>query len=326
MSPIVQMTTDPPLSATVLLAERARQASHLARGGSGQLGASVEGGAVRAVWCRRDSTMRSFLGSIMSDEEAVEGGLEMERLLDEHRPDGAIIRMIGSTGPASRITLRRRALYFSLGVLEYREILPLPATFDIFLASLGRATRSHARNSLRDFDRRGFSHTLTSGQPIEITDEIRSLSERNMPSATPPHRLMEYVRDANAQDRPFQSAVHGPDGRLISVIIGYVVDGHAMLICQFNPHDAPKIGQAGCSLLHRALLIRRLIGMGVTGLIVINGCNGMLRPYCLPVLAQTYLVVSLRPISWLRCAAYVLARPYLWAFVNRELSAGRASR
>lgn len=158
-------------------------------------------------------------------------------------------------------------------------------------------------------------HLVTLGEKIELTEEIASLAKRNVPQSLPIRRLTECIRDANNQQTPFQSELRDEAGKMISVIFGYLSDGHAMLVSQLNPSDAPRIGQAGCSLLHRALLIRHFAAEGLRGLIMVNGCSGMLRSYCLPVTAETVFTVALNPLSWIRCLTYFLARPYLWTFL-----------
>ncbi len=271
------------------------------------------------MWCRRDRiALRSLLASVVLTGPGECSEPPIETLLADFKPDSAILRVIGAPSPRGRITLRGGALFVSLGFLDYREILPLPTTFEGFLGGLGKTSRAHIRSSLRDFDRRGLVHSVEIGQPLTLSSEILALAADNGPRMIPPRRVGDFLRHANAQERPFQSCVRMADGQLISTIFGYIVDGHAVLVCQFNATRAPKIGQAGCSLLHRALLIRRLIGLPLSGLIVINGCNGMLRRYCRPVRAQTYLTVALNPLSWLRWAAYMVARPYLWTFIARE--------
>lgn len=304
--------------APVLLAERARQAAHLARGGHGVMGTMVRDGA-ELLWCRRDrATMRSLLASVIPAGPEGRETVPLESLLSEFKPDSAILRVIGGPTPRWRIALRRGALFVSLGAVENHEILPLPGSFDAFLAGLGKTSRAHIRSSLRDFARRGIVYSLIIDEPIRLSEELLALADHNMPRPIEARRVGDFLRHANAQERPFTSSLRLSDGRLISAIFGYVTAGHAVVISQFNAADAPKIGQAGCSLLHRALLIRRLTEMNLAGLIVVNGCNGMLRPYCRPVHAQTYLTVALHPLSWLRWTAYMLMRPYLWAFVARE--------
>ena len=271
------------------------------------------------LWCRRDRvTMRSLLASVVLIGPDERHEPPLDTLIAEFKPDSAILRVIGAPSPGGRLALRGGALFVSLGSLEYREILPLPATFEAFLGGLGKTSRAHIRSSLRDFERRGLAHSFEIDQPLALSNEMLALAADNMPRAVEARRVGDFLRHANAQERPFLSCLRMADGQLISAIFGYVEDGHAVVISQFNAAQAPKIGQAGCSLLHRSLLIRRLTGLHLGGLIVVNGCNGMLRPYCRPVRAQTYVTVALNPLSWLRWAIYMVARPYLWTFVARE--------
>jgi hypothetical protein len=302
---------------TLLTAERARQSFHLARGGSGQRGEIVEGGVTRALWCRRtEAGMRSVLCAIF-DAGTADG------LLADHRADGAIIRRIGRISAKPGLRLRRGTVTLSLGTIETREILPLPATFDAFLTGLGRVTRAHLRSSLRHMERLRLRHSVTLGGKMTADEEVLSLAHRNLPKPMPLRLLSDCLNDVNAQAAPFRSELRGPDGTLISVVFGYLDGDCALLVCQLNPQDAPKIGQAGCSLLHRALLIRDLIGRGSKALIMVNGCSGMLRLYCLPVMAETLLTMPLAPLSWLRCLAYFAISPHLWTFLLGGLRAER---
>lgn len=309
--------------AALTMSEYARQSFHLARGSTGRRGEVAEQGVPRALWCRRtDTTMRSLLCAII---EAGQTDSDLVgRLLAEHRPDGAIIRRIGATTAAPGLRLRRGSLRLSLGTIETHEILPLADSFKSFIDSLGKRTRTHIRSSLRQFDRSGLSHSVIVGERTVASEELLSLAERNMPKPVPRRFLAECLNDVNAQAAPFRSELRGADGTLISVVLGYLDGGYAMLVCQLNPRDAPRTGQAGCSLLHRALLIRDLIERGIRTVIMVNGCSGMLRSYCYPVLAETVLIMSLAPLSWLRCLIYFVTRPYLWSFLFGGLSEGRA--
>jgi len=305
------------------MTEYARQSFHLARGSLGQRGELAEDGTIRALWCRRtDTTMRSLLCAVL-DSESGDPAL-VDRLLAEHRPDGTIIRRIGATNAAPGLRLRRGSLFLSLGTMETREILPLGDDFESFVAALGRATRTHIRSSVRQFARSGLGHSVIVGEQIIASQELWSLAERNVPKPVSNRFLAECLTDVNAQTTPFRSELRNADGELISIALGYLSGPYAMLVCQLNPRNAPRIGQAGCSLLHRALLIRDLIGRGISRVIMVNGCSGMLRPYCRPVMAETVFTISLAPLAWLRCLLYLATRPYLWTFLFGGLASGRA--
>jgi hypothetical protein len=302
--------------------EYARQSFHLARGRNGCRGALAEQGVTRALWCRRtDTTMRSLLCAVI--EAGQTDSALIGNLLAEHGPDGAIIRRIGATA-APKLRLGHRALLLSLGTIETREILTLGDDFESFVASLGRSTRTHIRSSLREFVRGGLRHSVIVGEKIVAGPELLSLARRNIPKPVPQRFLAECLKDVNAQTTPFRSELRGADGTLISVALGYLDGSYAMLVNQLNPRDAPRIGQAGCSLLHRALLIRELIARQTKTVIMVNGCSGMLRAYCRPVIAETVLAISLAPLSWLRCLIFFTTRPYLWTFLFGGLAAGRA--
>ena len=314
--------TSPDRRADLAMTEYARQSFHLARGKNGRRGEFAGQGDTRVLWCRRtDTTMRSLLCAVI---EAGQTDTDLVgRLLAEHRPDGAIIRRIGATATSPALRLRRGTLLLSLGTVETREILPLADDFESFVASLGRRTRTHIRSSMRQFLRSGLRHSVIIGEQTVASEELSSLAERNIPKPVPRRFLAECLNDVNAQAMPFRSELRDADGTLISVVLGYLDGGYAMLVCQLNPRNAPRIGQAGCSLLHRALLIRGLIDRKIKTAIMVNGCSGMLRSYCRPVMAETLVTISLAPLSWLRCLIYVITRPYLWTFLFGGLAAGR---
>jgi hypothetical protein len=316
--------TPPPAGdrAALTMAEYARQSFHLARGDNGGRGELAEHDVIRALWCRRtDTTMRSLLCAIIDAGQADTDLIG--RLLAEHRPDGAIVRRIGATSVTPGLRIRGGTLLLSLGTIETREILPLADQFTSFVSALGRRTRTHIRSSLRQFERSGLRHSVIFGERTVASEDLVSLAARNIPKPVPRRFLAECLTDINAQAMPFRSELREADGTLISVVLGYVEGAYAMLVCQLNPRDAPRIGQAGCSLLHRALLIRDLIGRGTRTVIMVNGCSGMLRSYCRPVMAETVLTISLAPLSWLRCLIYFTTRRYLWSFLFGGLAAGR---
>jgi len=176
--------------ADLAMTEYARQSFHLARGKNGRRGELVEQGSTRALWCRRtDTTMRSLLCAVL-DADPSDPALA-SRLLAEHRPDGAIIRRIGATAAAPGLRLRGGTLFLSLGTMETREILPLADDFETFVASLGRATRTHIRSSLRQFARSGLHHSMIVGEQIVAGEDLVSLAERNIPKPVPRRFLAE---------------------------------------------------------------------------------------------------------------------------------------
>jgi O-antigen/teichoic acid export membrane protein len=303
----------------LVLAEYARQSAHLARGGMARRGNINDSGTLpRAVWClRTDAGIRSLLCAIFPGED----DNALASLFEELRPDGAIVRIIGGEPRRLGLSIRHGSLFLSLGDAEAKEYLDLPGTFDAFLSTLGKRTRTHIRSSLRDFTRRQLSHKVVFGK-IDISyPETLDAAARNMPKSVTARQIAEYGHHANAQEMPFRSELRAQDGTLVSLIFGYMVNNHTLIVCQINPRLDLRVGQAGISLLHRALLIRDQISRESRGLIFVNGCVGMLRPYCRPVHAETRLSIALKPISWLRCLVYVAARPYLWAFMLASLRA-----
>lgn len=326
-APAQALTNGMPVSLSnitpLILAEYARQSAHLAHGIGDRTGEVVLDGVTQALWCLRtdpDSSIRSLFVTVFASATDQPQDRLPNQLLGKYRPDCSIIRYVGGEGARRRVRLHGGSAIFAPGLQEIREILPFSREADAFFASLGKRSRMHIRSSLRDFERKGLRHNVTAGSKIELTPEILSLAARNLPNPTPAHYLSAFVRDANGHDAPFQSEMRSTDGNVISIIIGYYAGGHALILCQLNPSDAPKVGQAGCSLLHRALLIRRCATEGMQGLIFVNGCNGGLRPYCRRVVVQTVFSVALHPLSWIRCLRHLLTRPYLRSFLVDALT------
>jgi hypothetical protein len=316
-----------------VLTEYVRQSYHLFRGKQGERGAQRFGETSLALWCVRRTggfkTMQCALFPAKSDDPPL---VALKEILELRSPDAATIRVMRrfreTNDRPPRMWLAGGYLILSMGQDTSFEFLPFNGDFDSFLGALGKKTRSHTRSSLRTFERDGYGYRLDVPARLQITPEIREIAARNMPYAPESKRLDLQTDYANGQKMPFQSTLSAPDGKSISIIRGYLIDGHAALVDQMNPETYPKIGQTGPSLLHRALLIRALIGRNLQGLIVTGGCGGMLTRYCRPMTFDSYLALSLNPSSWLRCLPYVVRDPAMgrWAlgrFFGRLGSGGR---
>lgn len=308
-----------------VLAEFVRGTSHLFRGIAKGRGIARSEDSGLTLWCcRQTAHMTSMHCAVFpaSDHAALGTSLQaITAILPTYKPDAATIRVLVRNN-AEAIEYRKKIIYakgyiiVSLGEDQVREVIKIPGDFSQFVSGLGKKTRSHIRSSLRTFEQEGYVFRFQNNIRLIPSPEIRDLSLRNIPFAPPDGDLENNTDFINTQDEPFISTISAKDGTLVSVIRGYMLDGYAALIDQMNPRDIPRIGQAGHSLLHRALLIRHLIAIGAQGLIVTGGCGGMLFRYCNPISVRTYLVVPANPFSWLRCLSYSRINPqlYRWGF------------
>jgi hypothetical protein len=198
---------------------------------------------------------------------------------------------------------------------ETREVLPLPDNFESFVAHLGRATRRNVRSGMRIVEMARYAHQFRLQPHLEMTAEVCDFVTRSISQASVRAEFDERTRFLNLQAQPFQSLIAGPNGTVVSVIRGYLLDGFAALVDQVNARDVTNIGKAGPSLLHRALLARSIIGVGGRGLIMTGGCEGTFRRYCRPLQTRTYLLLSVNPRSWWRALGYAFVNPkmFRWA-------------
>lgn len=294
-------------------AEYTRLTAHLVKRSDIARGEMANPRGDRIIWCVGSSDgVKSMACAIFRSTGSAppdDIGRTLAPLIRAHRPDGMLLRVLNDVNtPPPRFLIREATLFLSQGAVDAREVLPLPDKFDAFLASLGKKTRSHIRSSLRSFAAEAYHHDFREDEPIALTEEIERFAAQNMPLPIPPLLLRQYNAQINEEDHPFISIVRDREGSASSIICGYLKGGDAMLVYQLNPSHHKKMGQTGPSLLHRALLIKLLTERGFRALIMVNGCAGMLRRYCLPAVAVGYLGLPLNPLRAWRSLTYVLTR------------------
>ena len=236
------------------------------------------------------------------------------------QPDVAFLRCVGHQ---ARI---RKRCWPALGGLVLRttttevgDFLPLPDNFEHFVESLGKKTRRNIRSSLREFADSGLRFRVNHGAFMPLGEEMVSLAERCLPVPVPLGKLAQITTFVDRRSQPFYSEIVDEGGRPWSVIQGYRADVFCVVVNQLNPNDFPKMGQGGASLLHRALLIRHLIGEGTAGVIFVDGCSGALRDACHLQVAQTFLCISYKPSAWIRVVRHAFTRLALRRLMLQKL-------
>jgi hypothetical protein len=314
-----------------LLAEYLRQSFHLFRGGGGRRGliAAADGSSL-ALWCFRPAAaMRSAHCAIFAGpaQDRLEHHLAtLSQILTQSAPDAASIRVLSGPpplAPAAEPKFRVMQGYLLIALVpdETREVLEFPDNFEAFVAQLGKKSRSHLRSALRTFAAAGYRHEFVIGERLPLTAELLALAARNMPSPATAAQTKVFTDYINAQPLGFQSTLCDRDGRVLSIVRGYLLAGYGALVDQINPRDVRKIGQTGPSLLHRALLARSLIGLGMQGLVITGGCGGMLSRYCRNLGFRSYLAVALRPMALLRCLGYYRVNASIVRWALRQILA-----
>ena len=74
-----------------------------------------------------------------------------------------------------------------------------------------------------------------------------------------------------------------------------------------------KITHINQSLVHRAEVARRLIARGVTELVFVPGCGGLLFRACETLTSEEWIAIRQTPLGIARAAALAAAFPRSWA-------------
>lgn len=176
---------------------------------------------------------------------------------------------------------------------EARSVLRLAGGIDAFLERLSRYTRRNIRRAERSAAQLGLNFAFRSGPVIAIpsSDAFR-LASRNSPLPIAPKVVKAQIELAEVESVRFISHLGRPEENCISLCLGYIRGHAAYLAYQANDTCVPALN---LSLLHRSRLIRELTARGITELVFLFGCSGLLRNACEPTLIEERLVIRVSP-------------------------------
>ena len=172
---------------------------------------------------------------------------------------------------------------------ECRELLRLGGDPEDFLVRLGKHTRRNIRRGERIAGELGIDTAFRGNLPPQATDaSVLDLAAKNKPVPLDGSRVAAYEAMIAGKQKGFESRITLPTGQLVSYLRGYIENGAAHLIYQANDPLVPRIN---LSLLHRFLLIERLMADGITEILFPFGCEGMLKSACEPLWVEERVVI-----------------------------------
>lgn len=160
-----------------------------------------------------------------------------------------------------------------LSISNVREALPLASSYGEFLRALGKHTRRNIQQCRK----------WAAGEGIRVerrhlnSEEVSKLALQNMPTPKQPARILQTMRHALQQARPFELSLSMNGDELFSTAGGYIDGDCAFLIYQANDRRYRSLNP---SLMLRAFLIEELIDRGVRHLAFVGGCAGVLMHQC----------------------------------------------
>ena len=183
----------------------------------------------------------------------------------------AIVRSQREPSALSREARSRRGVWYFQGQQEHRDLLPLGASIDAFLAMLGRRTRRNIRQTARSAEALGLEFSFAErGRALEVDDEITALAQRNRPFPVAVGGIAIFEQMLSHRPSSFESRVTDADGQLLSLCRGFLQGKTAYLVYQMNDPAIPGISLAA---FHDFKLIEQLIACGASELIFVMGSH-----------------------------------------------------
>ncbi|MDB5393473.1 MAG: hypothetical protein JWM91_979 [Rhodospirillales bacterium] len=174
-------------------------------------------------------------------------------------------------------------------VTECQELLRLGTDPEHFLGRLGKHTRRNVRRAERIAGELEMQARFQlNPQPLSSDDAVHGLAARNKPVPLTAKRLTAYEMLIAGKASGFESRFTLRTGEVVSYMRGYIDNGVAYLVYQANDPIVPRIN---LSLLHRFLLIERLIAYGIGEIIFPFGCEGLLKSACETLHIEERLVI-----------------------------------
>jgi hypothetical protein len=211
-------------------------------------------------------------------------------------------------------------------ITECQELLRLGADPEQFLGRLGKHTRRNVRRAERIAGELGMrARFQLNPRPLSSDDTVHDLAARNRPVPLTAKRLSAYEMLIAEKASGFESRFTLANGAVISYLRGYIDNGVAYLVYQANDPVVPRIN---LSLLHRFLLIERLIADGIGEIIFPFGCEGLLKSACETLRIEERVVIrtSVRGILTAALVAVCLPKTRIAKLVLATLRAAWRQR
>jgi len=194
--------------------------------------------------------------------------------------DLTTFRIVGGTamGSTPERLFRRDGRMQSVTIRhDVQEALPLGSDYTEFLKTLGRGTRRNVENCRQQAKQRGVRFEWFADGSEANQTELKELCRNNMPTTLPTRRLNSVRRLIASQAHPYRADIRSADGQLISAAGGFIRDGVALMLYQFN-HRAHR--SFSPSLTLRSFIVEQLNSEGIRDLAFVGSCSGLLRHAC----------------------------------------------
>jgi hypothetical protein len=195
----------------------------------------------------------------------------------------------------------------SIANSEYHRVLPLGATYEEFLQSLGSKTRRNFRYYRRRFESRKYEYVDRIPWPEFCRASIELLKKSGIGADA--QGVDRALRMFSVVARPLFSGLRDRDGRWMAILGGWHDTNGVILFMQMN--DDKEYGLDSLSTVLRSYWFESLISKGERKLLFWAGVGPPLSRYSFPVpMVRAYL--DSRSPSW-RAARSLLkwARPVL---------------
>jgi hypothetical protein len=187
------------------------------------------------------------------------------------------------------------------------DVLRLAPSYAELLASLGRASRKNMRYYRNVAEKSGW-HFLPNLGPAEVETAVRQLQHSAINHWPSPRHIRCYMRALAGADHVFFCGLANATGAWLSLMGGWAYGRKIFLYFQLNHRDHPR---ASVSTVLRSHLIEYAIQHNFEEIVVIGGCAGMLRRYCVSSEVEQ-VFVRRSSFTLLHLAASLLGVSSLW--------------
>ncbi len=153
------------------------------------------------------------------------------------------------------------------------RMLPLQASFDATLASLGKSTRFNLRYYRRRLAKEMVCEYVPDAAPLLQGVDLRALNACSL-NPVNPEEFERRVRSASDLPGSYLSGLRAPDGRWLSLIGGWRQDGTTVLYWQMNSLGFQK---HSIGTVMRSFYLEHEIAQGARRLLIYGGTSHTMR-------------------------------------------------
>jgi hypothetical protein len=173
------------------------------------------------------------------------------------------------------------------------RVLPLPATFDAFMSSIGLKTRRHIRYYRRRVEADGHAYVETLSL-AEFEKAGADLIREDIVGADP-DMLRRAVNVAATANTPLLAGLRAKNGDWLSLLAGWYEGDRAFVFLQINSDK--RHANYSPSVVLRSYLIESLITKGTKELVFWGSLEGRLKPHTVPA-STVYMYIDKSDLLW----------------------------